>query len=138
MPPSPGQSRGDEEENDAQASATPYPGSAMTGQVCAGDDDWVRQAGARLVGEAVLEVLNEQVQAVGGMTMGADPIGVATAIAGERSGRPLRALPDSAAGFRPQLRPCSLRSRRPNWRVQPTLWLVRFAHRHRAADPPRH
>jgi orotate phosphoribosyltransferase len=48
--------------------------------------------GARLVGEAVLEVLNEQVQAVGGMTMGADPIGVATAIAGERSGRPLRAF----------------------------------------------
>lgn len=49
-------------------------------------------AGARLVGEAILEVLDSRVRAVGGMTMGADPIAVATAIAGERADRPLRAF----------------------------------------------
>lgn len=48
--------------------------------------------GARIVGEAVLEVLDDRVEAVGGMTMGADPIGIATAIAGEVIGRPLRAF----------------------------------------------
>ncbi len=36
--------------------------------------------GARLVGEAVLAVLDPGVRAVGGMTMGADPIAVATAV----------------------------------------------------------
>ncbi len=42
--------------------------------------------GARLVGKAVLEVLAPSVDAVGGMTMGADPIAVATAIAGAKRG----------------------------------------------------
>src|SRR5690606_39480308 len=35
--------------------------------------------GSVLVAQAVLEVLDPQVEAVGGMTMGADPIAVATA-----------------------------------------------------------
>ena len=47
-------------------------------------------AGAALVGRAVLEVLDEDVIAVGGLTMGADPVAVATAIAG--AGRGLRAF----------------------------------------------
>ncbi len=45
--------------------------------------------GARLVGEAVAAVLPAGVTAVGGLTMGADPIAVATAIA---AGPPLRAF----------------------------------------------
>jgi orotate phosphoribosyltransferase len=49
-------------------------------------------AGARLVGEAVFEVLDDLVEAVGGMTMGADPIGIATAMVSEEHGRPLRAF----------------------------------------------
>ncbi|MGZ5382964.1 MAG: orotate phosphoribosyltransferase [Acidimicrobiia bacterium] len=49
-------------------------------------------AGARAVGAAVLEVLYEGVQAVGGMTMGADPIAVATAMSATQSGRPLRSF----------------------------------------------
>jgi orotate phosphoribosyltransferase len=36
--------------------------------------------GARLAGEAVLDILNRDVAAVGGMTMGADPIAVACAM----------------------------------------------------------
>ncbi len=48
--------------------------------------------GANLVGAAVLEVLSEDVEAVGGMTMGADPIAVATAIVAARDGRPLTAF----------------------------------------------
>lgn len=48
-------------------------------------------AGAAIVGEAVLEVLDD-VEAVGGMTMGADPIAVATAITAARQGRPMRAF----------------------------------------------
>lgn len=48
--------------------------------------------GATLVGGAVLEVLAEEVEAVGGMTMGADPISVATALLAAQSGRPLRAF----------------------------------------------
>ncbi len=48
--------------------------------------------GAVLVGRAVLEVLGPEVQAVGGMTMGADPIAVATAITAAGRGRPLRAF----------------------------------------------
>ncbi len=36
--------------------------------------------GARLVGEAVLAVLDHDVRAVGGMTMGADPIAIAAAV----------------------------------------------------------
>jgi len=49
-------------------------------------------AGARLVGEAVLEVLGDDVAGVGGMTMGADPISVATAIVAAEQGRPLKAF----------------------------------------------
>ena len=48
--------------------------------------------GAALVGETVLELVDPSSVAVGGMTMGADPIAVATAIAGARSGRPLKAF----------------------------------------------
>lgn len=43
-------------------------------------------AGARLVGAAVLEAVDESVTAVGGLTMGADPVAVATAIAGAERG----------------------------------------------------
>lgn len=42
--------------------------------------------GARLVGAAVLSVLENDVTAVGGLTMGADPVAVATAIAGAERG----------------------------------------------------
>lgn len=49
-------------------------------------------AGARLVGAAVLEVLDDRVHAVGGMTMGADPIAIATAIAANEAGRDLKAF----------------------------------------------
>lgn len=42
--------------------------------------------GARLVGEAVLEMIDPSVDAVGGMTMGADPIAIATAVAGAERG----------------------------------------------------
>jgi orotate phosphoribosyltransferase len=45
--------------------------------------------GARLVADAVNAVLDESVTAVGGMTMGADPIAVATVVG---SDRPLRAF----------------------------------------------
>lgn len=48
--------------------------------------------GARLVGDAVLSVLDREVVAVGGMTMGADPISVATAIAAAEQGRDLKAF----------------------------------------------
>jgi len=48
--------------------------------------------GAVTVGEAVLEVLDPSVTGVGGLTMGADPIAVATAIAGANAGRSLRAF----------------------------------------------
>jgi len=48
--------------------------------------------GARLVGAAVLAALAPEVVAVGGMTMGADPIAVATAIAAADAGRTLRAF----------------------------------------------
>jgi len=48
--------------------------------------------GARLVGEAVLSVLHREVRAVGGMTMGADPIAIATAMTSAEQGRPLRAF----------------------------------------------
>lgn len=49
-------------------------------------------AGAAIVGRAVLAVLHEQVTAVGGLTMGADPIALATAIIASAAGRPLRAF----------------------------------------------
>ena len=46
-------------------------------------------AGARVVGNCVLEVMDEDATTVGGMTMGADPIAVATALV---SSHPLRAF----------------------------------------------
>ncbi|MEA3511474.1 MAG: orotate phosphoribosyltransferase [Actinomycetota bacterium] len=49
-------------------------------------------SGAVSVGEAVLDVLDPEVVAIGGLTMGADPIAVATAIAGAAFGRPMRAF----------------------------------------------
>ena len=49
-------------------------------------------AGAAAVGHAVLDVLDPGVVAVGGMTMGADPIAVATAMVATKSGRPMRAF----------------------------------------------
>lgn len=49
-------------------------------------------AGALRVADAVLEVLDGRVQAIGGMTMGADPIAVATAVIAARGGRYLRSF----------------------------------------------
>jgi len=49
-------------------------------------------AGARVVGEAVLAILDERVAAVGGMTMGADPIAIATAMTAAEKGRDLSAF----------------------------------------------
>lgn len=49
-------------------------------------------AGAIVVGAAVVEVLDPEITAVGGLTMGADPIAVATATAAATGGRPLRAF----------------------------------------------
>ena len=46
-------------------------------------------AGAAIVGAAVLDEVGDGIVAVGGMTMGADPIAVATAIAGAADGRQL-------------------------------------------------
>jgi orotate phosphoribosyltransferase len=48
--------------------------------------------GARLVGAAVLSILHPSVAAVGGMTMGADPIAVATALVASEQGRELKAF----------------------------------------------
>lgn len=48
--------------------------------------------GAPLVGAAVLERIPADVTAVGGMTMGADPIAMATAIASSGTDRPLQAF----------------------------------------------
>lgn len=48
--------------------------------------------GAGLVGTAVLSVLADDVEAVGGMTMGADPLSVATAMVAARTGRHLKAF----------------------------------------------
>ncbi|MEX1124248.1 MAG: orotate phosphoribosyltransferase [Acidimicrobiia bacterium] len=48
--------------------------------------------GAWLVGAAVLEVIDPAAQAIGGMTMGADPIAVATAMVAAREGRDLSAF----------------------------------------------
>lgn len=49
-------------------------------------------AGARHVGEAVLSVLKPDVLAIGGMTMGADPIAIATVIFAATQGRELKAF----------------------------------------------
>jgi orotate phosphoribosyltransferase len=48
--------------------------------------------GARLVGEAILAILRGDVEAVGGMTMGADPIAIATAMTASEKGRDLKAF----------------------------------------------
>ena len=48
--------------------------------------------GAPLVGAAVLEALDGDVDAVGGMTIGADPMALATAIAATTAGRTLNAF----------------------------------------------
>lgn len=48
--------------------------------------------GARLVGEAVYDLLRPEVRTVGGMTMGADPIAVATAVYAAGRGSELRAF----------------------------------------------
>lgn len=48
--------------------------------------------GAHTVGRAVLEALDPGVEAVGGMTMGADPIAMATVMVGTGQGRELRAF----------------------------------------------
>jgi orotate phosphoribosyltransferase len=48
--------------------------------------------GATLVGSALLELLDEGVEAIGGMTMGADPIALATAMVAAGRGRRLRAF----------------------------------------------
>ncbi len=49
-------------------------------------------AGALLVGRAVLDLLPAAVSAVGGMTMGADPIAMATAVVAVQAGRPMKAF----------------------------------------------
>jgi orotate phosphoribosyltransferase len=54
-------------------------------------------AGSLLVGEAMAEAIGDDVVAVGGMTMGADPVALATAAAASRLGRPLRAFSVRAA-----------------------------------------
>ncbi|MEN8113636.1 MAG: orotate phosphoribosyltransferase [Actinomycetota bacterium] len=48
--------------------------------------------GAIAAGEAVLDVLALDVTAVGGLTMGADPVAIATAVAAAHGDRPLRAF----------------------------------------------
>ena len=48
--------------------------------------------GATIVGRAMAEALDDEVTAVGGMTIGADPIALATAMVSTRDGRPLRAF----------------------------------------------
>ncbi|MGB5431933.1 MAG: orotate phosphoribosyltransferase [Acidimicrobiia bacterium] len=49
-------------------------------------------AGAILVGKAVVEALDDEITAVGGLTMGADPIAVSAAAAAAADGRSLRAF----------------------------------------------
>lgn len=51
-------------------------------------DGW----GAILVGEAMLSAIDDRATAVGGMTMGADPIAVATAMSAARARRPVQAF----------------------------------------------
>ena len=48
--------------------------------------------GARLVGAAFLELLAPEVTAIGGMTMGADPLALATALAATGKGRRLNSF----------------------------------------------
>lgn len=49
-------------------------------------------AGAWLVGSTMADLLDPDVQAVGGLTLGADPVALATAVVATTSGRPLRAF----------------------------------------------
>ena len=64
------------------------------------ESDWYLDArqttysgeGATLVGEAILRVLDSTAVAVGGMTMGADPVALAVAMTGSQRHRPLRAF----------------------------------------------
>ena len=64
------------------------------------ESDWYLDArqttfdgiGARIVGESVLDRLDAVVEAVGGMTMGADPIAVATAIVAGEKGLSMKAF----------------------------------------------
>lgn len=49
-------------------------------------------SGAVVVGDAVLELIPEDVECVGGLTLGADPIAIATAVAAARAGRHLDAF----------------------------------------------
>ena len=51
-------------------------------------DGW----GAILVGEAMLAAIEPEITAVGGMTLGADPIAVATAMSAARARRPLQSF----------------------------------------------
>ena len=48
--------------------------------------------GAQLVGAAIAPLVHPASVAVGGLTMGADPVALATAITATESGRPLRAF----------------------------------------------
>ncbi len=48
--------------------------------------------GASLVGEAVLEILDPGVEAIGGLTMGADPVSLAVAMVAHSRGRKLNAF----------------------------------------------
>jgi orotate phosphoribosyltransferase len=48
--------------------------------------------GARLVGEVLLTHIDDRARAVGGLTMGADPLAMATAIAADAHGRDLAAF----------------------------------------------
>lgn len=80
----------------AHAVRTDGPFTLRSGEV----SDWyidARQttydgAGASLVGAAIASLIDPEVDAVGGMTMGADPIAVAVAITAWRAGRPLRSF----------------------------------------------
>ena len=64
------------------------------------ESDWYLDArqttysgeGATLVGRAILKVLDPAAVAVGGMTMGADPVALAVAMTGFAQQRPLRAF----------------------------------------------
>lgn len=49
-------------------------------------------AGARVVGRAVLDLLDHTAEAVGGMTMGADPIAIATAMVAAEEGWDLKSF----------------------------------------------
>ena len=75
---------------------TDGPFTLRSGQV----SDWYLDArettfdgeGARIAGIAVLDAMDPAAEAVGGMTMGADPIAVATALTAALSGRAVKAF----------------------------------------------